>query len=144
MSLTLRQSCPSLRRLARAAFGHSSFLSYFFGFVGVCLWIQFGALYYVTDGGDPCPCHRDWRAAGRGEPMTWCNLTLMEGGGEREWLHSSDDLCKTRSHLPSPPTFLPVEITPSRRSIRVVGVKLGHVGICCMCQSCSTTYHRTS
>lgn len=29
MSLTLRQSCPSLRRLARAAFGHSSFLSYF-------------------------------------------------------------------------------------------------------------------
>lgn len=74
--------------------------------------------------------------------MTWCNLTLMEGGGEREWLHSSDDLCKTRSHLPSHLPFLPVEITPSRRSIRVVGVKLGHVGICCMCQSCSTTYHR--
>lgn len=71
--------------------------------------------------------------------MTWCNLTLMDGGGEREWLHSSDDLCKTRSHLPS---HLIVEITPSRRSIRVVGVKLGHVGICCMCQSYSSTYHR--
>lgn len=32
MSLTLRQSYPSLRRLARAAFGHPSFLLQFFFF----------------------------------------------------------------------------------------------------------------
>lgn len=121
MSLTLRQSYPSLRRLARAAFGHSSFLLQFF-FLVLSLFVGGSSLELsstLQTGGDPCPCHRDWRAAGRGEPMTWCNLTLMYGGGGREWLHSSDDLCKTRSHLPS---HLPscrnhavASLNPSRR-----------------------------
>lgn len=77
--------------------------------------------------------------------MTWCNLTLMDGGGGREWLHSSDDLCKTRSHLPS---HLPscrnhavASLNPSRRcqtracwDLLHVSVMLDYLPYC--------TYHR--